>query len=113
MKGTPYSHDEHDLDLPSDCVQEISPAAALALDPVQIVPSEDGRMDPATEAAHSTAIEPNIDFTSNEVCVIGSHPGDGSCCCNSLRAKADRAIRGRRVRGVGSAHGLNALQYSL
>ena len=30
----PYSHDEHDLDLPFDGVQEISPVAALALNPV-------------------------------------------------------------------------------
>ena len=33
MAGAPWSHDEHDLDLPSDGVQEIAPAAALALDP--------------------------------------------------------------------------------
>ena len=66
MKDTPYSHDEHDLDLPSDGVQEITPAAALALNPVQIVPSEDGRMDPVMEAAHSMAIEPNTDFASSE-----------------------------------------------
>ena len=81
MTGAPYSRDEYDLDLSSDGVQEITPTAALALNPEQIVPSEDGRMDPAAEAAHSTAIEPNIDFTSNEVCVIGpsdSSPGTGS-----------------------------------
>ena len=34
MTGTPYNHDEHDLDLQSDGVQEIAPTAALALDPV-------------------------------------------------------------------------------
>ena len=34
MTGAPYSHDEHDLDLPSDFVQEITPAAAPALKPV-------------------------------------------------------------------------------
>ena len=62
MTGTPYSHDEHDLDLPSDGVQEIAPAAALALDPVQIMPSEDGRMEPAMEAAYLTAIEPEHRF---------------------------------------------------
>ena len=33
-------------------------------------------MNPTTEAAHSTAIEPNTDSTSNEVCVIG--PSDSS-----------------------------------
>ena len=81
MSGTPNSRDEHDLDLPSDGVQEITPAAALALNPVEIAPSKDGRMDPAMEAAHSTAIEANTDFTSNEVCVIGpsdSFPAIGS-----------------------------------
>ena len=81
MTGAPYSCNEHDLDLPSDVAQEITLAAALALNPVQIVPSEDGRMDPTTEAAHSTVIEPNIDFTSTKVCVIGtsdSSPAIGS-----------------------------------
>ena len=53
MSGAPYSHDDHDLDLPSDGVQENAPAAALALDLEQIVPSEDGWIDPSTEAAHS------------------------------------------------------------
>ena len=76
MTGAPCSRDEHDLDLPSDGVQEITPAAALALNLVQIVPSEDGWIDPAMEAAHSSAIEPNTDFASNEVSVIG--PSDSS-----------------------------------
>ena len=52
MAGAPNSHDEHDLDLPSDGVREITPTAAPALNPEQIVPSEDGWMDPAMEAAH-------------------------------------------------------------
>ena len=71
MTGAPYSRDEHDLDLPLDGVQEITPAAAPALNLEQIVPSEDGCMHPDIKAAHSAAIEPNTDFTSNEVCVIG------------------------------------------
>ena len=33
ITGAPYNRDEHDLDLPSDSVQEIAPAAALALNP--------------------------------------------------------------------------------
>ena len=66
MAGAPNSHDEHDLDLPSDGVQEITPAAAPALNPEQIVPSEDGWIDPATKAAHSAALEPNTDFTSKK-----------------------------------------------
>src|SRR3990170_464481 len=64
MSGAPRSHDEHDLALPSDGVREITPVATPALNPEQIAPSEDGRMDPATEATHSAAIEPNTDFTS-------------------------------------------------
>ena len=41
MLGAPHNHDEHDLALPSDCVREITPATALALNPEQIAPSED------------------------------------------------------------------------
>ena len=52
MSGVPNIHDEHDLDLPSDGVREITPVATPALNPEQITPSEDGWMDPATEAAH-------------------------------------------------------------
>ena len=46
MSGAPNSHDEHDLDLPSDGVRKITAAAASALNLEQIVPSEDGWMDP-------------------------------------------------------------------
>ena len=42
MSGAPNSHDELDLDLPSDSVREITHAAAPTLNPEQIVPSEDG-----------------------------------------------------------------------
>ena len=59
MPGAPNSHDEHDLDLPSDSVQEITPTTAPGIHPEQIVPSKDGWMDPATEATHSSALEPN------------------------------------------------------
>ena len=71
MSGALHNHDEHDLTLPSDSVREITPLATLALDPDQIASSEDGWMDPATEAAHSAAIELNTDFTSYETCVAG------------------------------------------
>ena len=77
MSGEPHSHDGHDLALPSDSVREITPATT----PEQIAPSEDGWMDPATEAAHSVAIEPNTDFTSYETRVAGhldSSPATGS-----------------------------------
>src|SRR3954469_8063226 len=64
MSGAPNSHDKHDLALPSDGVREIAPVATPALDPKSIALSEDGWMDPASEATHSMAIEPNTDFTS-------------------------------------------------
>ena len=71
MSGMPHSHDEHDLALPSDSVREITPVATLALDTEQIAPTEDGWMDPALEAAHSAAIEPNyttLDATIAPTC---------------------------------------------
>ena len=46
MSGAPNSHDGHDLDLPSDSIQEITPAAAPAFNLEWIMPSEDGWMDP-------------------------------------------------------------------
>ena len=58
ISGALHSHDEHDLDLPSDSVREIAPAAAPAINPEQIVAPKDGWMDPVTEAAHSSALEP-------------------------------------------------------
>ena len=76
MTGAPYSCNEHDLDLPSNGDQEITPLAAPALNPAQIVPSEDGWMGPATEAAHSAVIEPNTSFISYKAGVIG--PSDSS-----------------------------------
>ena len=94
MTGALYGHNEHDLDLPSDSVQEIAPAAAPALNPEQIVPSEDGWMDPATEAAHSTVLEPNTNFFSNEVCVIrpsDSCPAIGFEPCASVPIESDWA----------------------
>ena len=42
MTGVPNSHDEHDLDLLSDGVRKITPVAAPALDPEQIMPSRTG-----------------------------------------------------------------------
>ena len=81
MSGAPHNHDEHDLTLPSDSVREITPATTPALNPEQIAPSEDGWMDPATEAAHSVAIEPNTDFTSYEARV--AEPLDSSPAMDS------------------------------
>ena len=94
MSGAPHSHDEHDLTLPSDGVQEITPVATPALNPEQIVPSEDGWMDPTTKAAHSAAIEPNADFTSYETRVAGhldSSPATGSEPPASVPIESDGA----------------------
>ena len=94
MSGAPHSRDEHDLALPPDGVREITPVATPALKPEQIVPSEDGWIDPATEAAHSVAIEPNTDFTSYETCVAGPSdpsPATGSEPPVSVPIKSDWA----------------------
>ena len=70
LPSAPHGHDEHDLALPSDSVQEIAPAAAPTLNSEPIAPSMDGWIDPATEAASPTAIEPNIDLTLHESRVV-------------------------------------------
>ena len=85
MSGVAHSHDEHDLALPSDGVREITPLSTPALDTEPIAPSEDGWMDPAMEAAHSSVLEPNTDSTSYEDGVI--EPSDSSLATGSeLRA---------------------------
>ena len=51
-------------------------------------------MDPITEAAHSSALEPNTDFTYKEICVIGpsdSSPPTGSEPRTSVPIKSDWA----------------------
>ena len=63
MSGASHGHDEHDLALSSDSVREITTATTPAFNPEQIAPSEDGGIDPATEATLSVAMEPDTDFT--------------------------------------------------
>ena len=46
--------------------------SALALDPEQIMTSEDGKLNPAMEAVDSVALEPHTDLISGEACVIGT-----------------------------------------
>ena len=48
------------------------PVTALALDPEQIAPSEDGKLNPAMEVANSAALEPQSDPTSGGICVTGT-----------------------------------------
>ena len=65
-----------------------------ALDLESIAPSEDGWMDPASEATDSVAIEPNTDFTPYETCVAGpldSSPATGSESPASVPIESDWA----------------------
>ena len=62
----PRDHDEYDLALPSDRIQEIAPAAASSLNSEPVAPSMDGWIDPVTEVVPSATIEPNIDLTLHE-----------------------------------------------
>ena len=66
LPSAPHGHDEHDLALPSDSVQEIAPATARTLNSEPIAPSMDGWIDPATKAIFSAVIEPSIDLTLHE-----------------------------------------------
>ena len=70
LPSAPHGHDEHDLALPSDSVQETAPATTPTLNSEPIAPSMDGWIDPATEATSPTAIEPNIDLTLHESRVV-------------------------------------------
>ena len=78
--GAPDSHDVHDLDLLSDSARDIIPEAALDLNPGQVALPMDGGLDPAPQAAHSSAVEPNTGPTSVEACNPGppdSYPAVG------------------------------------
>ena len=90
--AVPGHHDEHDLDLSSGRTHEIAPVIALALEPERTVSSEDGKINPAAEAAHSAALEPHTDPTSSWACVIGtsdSSPTMGSGLHASASMKPD------------------------
>ena len=77
----PDSHDEHDLDLLSDNVQDIISAVAPDLNPEQVALPKDEGVDPASQAAYSSAVESNTCLTSAEACNPGppdSYPVVGS-----------------------------------
>ena len=61
-----HGHDEYDLSLSSNHIQEIALVAAPNLNSELVAPSMDGWMDPVMEAVSSVAIEPNIDLTLHE-----------------------------------------------
>ena len=64
VPGAPDSHDEHGLDLLSDDARNITPAEASDLNPELVALPKDGGLDPAPQAAHSSAVEPNTGLTS-------------------------------------------------
>ena len=91
--AAPWHRGEHDLNLSSEHTQEIVPVTALALEPEQIAPSEDGKLNPATEAADSAALEPHTDPTSGGICATGasdSFPVTGSEPRASTYVELDR-----------------------
>ena len=92
--AAPCHLDEHDLNLSSDHIQEIAPVTTLALDPEQIVPSEDGKLNPAAEAADSVALEPHIDLSSSDIYVTGTmgpSQATGSELCASTHIEHNRS----------------------
>ena len=65
----------------------------MALDLEQIESSEDGKLNPITEAADPTALEPHTDFTSYDICINGtpdSSPATSSEPCESADAELNR-----------------------
>jgi len=94
MAAAPCRHDEHDLNLSSDHAQGIALVTAPALDPEQIAPSEDGRLNPATETADSATFEPHTDPTLSGIRVTGtSDPflATSSKPCASAHDELDQA----------------------
>ena len=66
----------------------------MALDPEQVTPSEDGKLNPATEATDPAALEPHMDLNSWDIYVTGTSgtfPATGSEACASMRDELDRA----------------------
>ena len=57
VTAAPCRHDEHDLDLSLDRAHGIAPVTALALEPEQHTPSEDGKLNLTTESTDSVALE--------------------------------------------------------
>ena len=59
LPSAPHCHEEHDLALPPNSALEAAPASAPTLNSETSAPIEDGWLDPAPEAAHSSVLEPN------------------------------------------------------
>ena len=58
-------------DLLLDNTQDIAPAVAPDLNPEQVAFPKDGGVDPAPQAAHSSAVEPNTGLIPVEACNPG------------------------------------------
>ena len=85
MSGAPNNHDVHDLDLQSDSIRNIAPAIAPDFVPEQVVPSEDGWMDPAPKAANSSVLKLNTDSSPQKICTSGP-PDSSPVVCFGPRA---------------------------
>ena len=85
VSGAPNNHDVHDLDRQSDSIWNIAPGTAPDSAPERVVPSKDGWMDPAPEATHSSALEPNTESSTEVICVSGP-PDSSPAVCSGLRA---------------------------
>ena len=85
VSGAPNNQDVHGLYRQSDSSRNITPATALDFAPERAVPSEDGWMDPAPEAAHSSALEPNTDSSPKGICVSGP-PNSSPAVCSGPHA---------------------------
>ena len=64
--SVPHCHDGHNLALPPNGVLEAAPTSAPTFNSEPAVPTEGGWLDPTTEAAASTAIEPNTNLILHE-----------------------------------------------
>ena len=67
--GAPDSPDRHGLDLLSDNARDIIPAVSPDLNPEQVALPKDGGVDPAPQAACSSAVEANTGRISVEACI--------------------------------------------
>ena len=90
--AAPCHHDEHDLNLSSNHTQEMEPTTAPALDSEQIMPSEDGKLNPTTEAMDPAALEPHTDLNSWDICITGTP--DSSPVVNSEPRASQIQLRG-------------------
>ena len=85
VSGAPNNHDMHDLDLQSDSIRNIARATAPDFVLEQVMPSEDGWMDPAPKAACSLTLDPNTNSSPQEICTSGP-PDSSPVVCSGPRA---------------------------